>query len=381
MDRTNYALDDSIAGRKQEIAVKLGRIRAALDRNELDGLFIQKSNNFAWITAGGNNIVTRYVENGIAGILVTRGEAYCLTNSIEEPRMIDEEAIDQLGFKIVSQNWFENRQQEQIFDIVGKNGKVGSDVPLSYAADANELISSLHRVFLESEIARYLHMGDMYSEVIESFMHTVRPGDSEIKIAGRLGAAMWENGLDPVLYLVCADERIYKYRHGIPTMKKLDKYLMVSCNCRYKGMVTKITRSLYFGKTPNELQKQYLQTLEIENTLACLTQPGVDDIEALNMARSMYESFSYKDMWTAHHQGGPQGYTNGYYLISPQCHSIIQKNQVYGYNPSITGTKTEDAFIVTGEKPLYVTYPVSFPKIECETGGYTFVRPGILEMA
>ena len=86
-------------------------------------------------------------------------------------------------------------------------------------------------------------------------------------------------------------------------------------------------------------------------------------------------------MWKVHHQGGPQGYSNGYYLVTEENHGIIQKNQCYCYNPSITGTKTEDGFIVTDEGPVMITKPVLFPKIQTEINGAVVERPGVLTLA
>ena len=144
---------------------------------------------------------------------------------------------------------------------------------------------------MDNEIARYLHLGKTFSNTIESFMATIKPGDKEVEIAGRLGARMWEDGLDPVLFLIASDDRIYKYRHPIPTEKKLEKYLMISCNARYKGLITKITRMVHFGKVPADLQKQYEQTVAIENAMAvtisdCRWQ--IDDLEPFDRQSSIW---------------------------------------------------------------------------------------------
>ena len=294
--------------------------------------------------------------------------------------MKDEEFLDQLGFEERWMWWFENRTLEFIRELIGVNGKFAADMPLEGAGDANPILVLFEKILCENEIGRYVHMGKVFAETIESYMATIKPGDSEMEIAGRLGAKMWENGLEPVLLLIAADDRIYKYRHAVPTDKRLKKLLMISCNARYKGLVTKITRTLHFGKIPKELQEQYRQTLEIENAMAAASKPGVDELVPQNLALKMYKDFGYPDMWKVHHQGGPQSYTNGFYLISPSNHSIIQLHQCYGYNPSITGTKTEDGFVVTEEGPLFVTYPVTFPAITSIIDGVKFIRPGILEI-
>jgi Xaa-Pro aminopeptidase len=375
----NYTEDNSIAGRKAEINGKLTKVRASMAKDGLAGVLINKSEHFAWITAGGDNIVTRYSEGGICTILVTKDKAYYLCTNIEGQRMIDEEFLDQLGFEARVMPWYEDLTLKFAAEITG-GGKLASDSGLPGTGDANPMLLQYERVLCENEIGRYLRMGKVFSEVIEGYMKTIRPGDTEKEITGRLGAKMWENGLEGVLFLIASDDRVYKYRHPIPTDKKVEKLLMISCNARYKGLITKITRMVYFGKAPDELKEQYRKTVEIENRIAAMTKPGLDDIETLEMSKKLYAEAGYPEMWKVHHQGGPQSYTNGFYLINPGKHETVQLHQIYGYNPSITGTKTEDAIVVTEEGPLFVTYPVYFPKLTSVIDGKEYVRAGILEI-
>jgi Xaa-Pro dipeptidase len=376
----HYSEDASVQVRKDEIEGKVVELRGFMKKNNLNGLYISKQEHFAWITAGGDNIVTRFVEGGICAILITMTGRFFICNNIETQRMKDEEFLDQLGFEERGMWWFENRTMEHIREIIGAEGTFAADIPLEGATDANPILLTLEKTLCENEIGRYVHLGKVFSNVIESYMTTIQPGDTEKEIAGRLGAKMWENGLEPVLLLIAADDRIYKYRHPIPTDKKLEKLLMISCNARYKGLVTKITRMLHFGKISPEFLEQYKQTVDIENAMAAAAKPGVDEIVPYNIAVKMYEEFGYPEMWKVHHQGGPQSYTNGFYLITPTTHNVVKLHQCYGFNPSITGTKTEDGFVVTEEGPLFITYPVTFPVIKSVIEGVEYARPGILEI-
>lgn len=375
-----YQQDLSISGRTLEIEGKVKTLRGIMQNEKLDGIYISKQEHFAWITAGGDNIVTRFVEDGVCAIFITMDNRYFLCNNIETGRMIEEEHLVEMGFMEKSMWWYENNTMTFIHELIGMNGNFAADINLEGAVDANPIIRSLEKTLSDNEVGRYVHLGKVFSKTIESFMETIQPGDSEMEIAGRLGSKMWENGLEPVLLLVAADDRIYKYRHPIPTENKLEKLLMISCNARYKGLVTKITRMVHFGKISQDFQKQYRQTAEIENAMAAISKPGVDEIVPYKIAVKMYEDFGYPGMWKIHHQGGPQSYTNGFYLITPENHDLIKLHQCYGYNPSITGTKTEDGFVVTEDGPLFITYPVSFPVLHSEIKDIEFNRPGILEV-
>lgn len=374
-----YVEDMSIQGRISEIEAKLVNLRADMAEKGWDAVYVSKSEHFAWITAGGDNIVTRYCEGGICAIVITKDKRYFICNNIETKRMLVEEKLGELGFEEKSCYWYENKTAEFIHEIIGE-GKLAADIALSGADDANAVLLEREKILCDNEIARYMHMGKTFSGVIERFVATIQPGDTEIKIAGGLSAAMWEAGLEPVLLLVATDHRIYDYRHPVPTAKKLEKFLMISCNSRYKGLITKITRMAYFGDLPEELKEQYAKTVEIENILVDATKPGVDDVELFELSKKLYAEAGCPEMWRVHHQGGPQSYTNGFYLITQDVHETVRLNQVYGYNPSITGTKTEDGFIVTEDGPVFATYPVTFPAIRSTINGVEYVRPGILEV-
>ena len=374
-----YVEDMSIQGRLAEIEAKLVNLRADMAEKGWDAVYISKSEHFAWITAGGDNIVTRYVEGGVCAIVVTQTDRYFICNNIETRRMLVEEKLGELGFQERSCFWFENKTAEFISEIIG-GGKLAADIPMPGADDCNAVLLEREKVLCDNEIARYLKMGEIFSNVIESFIPTIKPGDTEIKIDGGLGAAMWEAGLEPVLLLIATDHRIYDYRHAIPSAKKLEKMLMISCNARYKGLITKITRTAYFGDLPKELEEQHAKTVHIENVMVDATRPGVDDVEIFELSKKLYAEAGCPEMWKVHHQGGPQSYTNGFYLMNQDVHGVVRLNEVYGYNPSITGTKTEDAAIITEDGPIFATYPVTFPVVRETINGVEYARAGILEV-
>lgn len=373
-----YVEDKSIAGRKHEIAIKIERLKKAMVEEGLDAVIINKSNNFSWITAGASNIITRYCEEGVTSIVITKeGGQYILANNIEYPRIVMEENIEELGFEIKSQYWYEDLHLDYVKQIVG-SGKYGADVKFPGAVDANALINRCQYSLTDNDIARYLYLGETFSKALEECISQVRPGDVELDIVGRINEVLWKHDIDTVLYLVAGDERIQNFRHCIPTHNKIGKKMMVSCNGRYKGLVTKTTRFVCFGDPGEAFLKQYDDTLDIENQMMAATTIGTDDIVPHRLAKELYAKKGYPEMWKVHHQGGPQGYTNGYYLVTEENHGVIQENQCYCYNPSITGTKTEDGFIVTKEGPLMVTRPVLFPCKEAVVNGVTVKRPGVL---
>ena len=122
MKNNKYVEDVSIEGRRIEIDIKLRRIISMLDEEGLDALVLTKHSNYSWMTAGGKSFVTVCVDAGVVSLLITRKGLYAITNIIEESRFREEEHLEELGFKIISQEWYENRTADIIAGIAGVVG-------------------------------------------------------------------------------------------------------------------------------------------------------------------------------------------------------------------------------------------------------------------
>jgi Xaa-Pro aminopeptidase len=374
-----YVEDTSIKGRREEIDIKVRRITELLEKEGLNALYLTRAANFAWITAGANGSVTICMEDSVASVLITKdGKKYAVTTQIEELKMREEEKLEELGFEIISQNWFENNSADIIRKIAGDLSKVGSDFYFESCPMIAPKISLLRFSLTHNEVCRYQVLGDTMSAALEAYLATVRPGMTEYEVAGGVAGALWPHKIDQVLFLVASDERAYKHRHGVPTGKKIDKILLVSCNGRYKGLITTTTRMVYFGNPPKEYLRQFDDTCDIECRMIAATKPGVDEIVPHRIGKAAYEALGQGSMYYRHAQGGPQGYYNRDYCVSETNHSVTVENECYCYNPVIDGTKTEDAFITTAGGPLMITKPVSFPKITKTIDGITLERPGLL---
>ncbi len=374
-----YVEDTTIKGRREEIDIKVNRITKLLGLEDLDALYLTRQSNFAWITAGANGVITSCIEDSVASVLITKdGQRYVITNVIEERRMREEQHLEELGFKILSQAWYENKNEDYIVDIVGSMDRVGADVHFSNAKMIFDKIKPLHYSLTHNEVCRYQYLGDYMSEALEKYLATVKPGMTEYEIAGGVANALWPKEIDQVLFLVATDERIRHHRHAAPTSKRLEKSLMVSCNGRYKGLITTTTRMVYFGTPPKGLLEQFEINAEIECRMIEATKPGVDDLVPHMLGKMLLEDLGYGDMYLRHAQGGPQSYYNRYYSTSEGVHNIVQPNQCYCYQPVIDGTKTEDAFIAAETGPLFVTKPMSFPKVIKTVNNTVFEKPGML---
>ena len=364
--------------RQEETIHKEQRLHRLMEETGLDGILLKKQANFSWLTGGGCNRVGIATETGMTSLLITRNSRYVIANRVEMPRMLTEEKLAELNFQPLEYKWDADAETALIEKILPDMGKVGVDMPFGVFPNMDPLIKRLRYSLTANEVERYKFLGEKLSVAFEKVMLGIRPGDRECEIAGRFAADLWQDEIDPTAVLIAADERVYSYRHPIPTQKPVRRYVLACINARYKGLITSITRLVHFGQPAPELTRQFLYNLEIENRMIAATRVGAPMSDAFQAALSAYRQFGYPDEWRLLHQGGAMGYYSRDIKVTSATAEIVQENQAFCWNPSITGTKTEDGFIATSQGPVMITHPVHYPKVEQEIDGILFIRPGIL---
>jgi hypothetical protein len=109
------------------------------------------------------------------------------------------------------------------------------------------------------------------------------------------------------------------------------------------------------------------------------TCPGIPVREVFQKGVDAYQGKGYPEEWKFHHQGGSIGYTGRDYRVNFKTPDIIQENQAFTWNPSITGTKSEDTILATPKGPEMITHPILYPTLFLSVAGISFIRPAILE--
>jgi Xaa-Pro aminopeptidase len=362
----------------KEIQEKERRVREFLKVRGLRALLLKRQANFSWMTGGGLNAVMIATELGGASLLITEKGKYVITNNIEAPRMAEEERLEEQGYRIRSFPWQEDREVSLVRKIVGK-GPVGCDWPFPDAVLVVEDVARLRYSLTAEEAVRYRWLGGRVSEALERTMIAVKKGEKESEVAGRLCRELWKERIDPMGMMSAADERISRFRHPIPTEKKVKKFLMVSVNARKGGLIVCLTRFVHFGKVPRKLRQQYEANVFIDCAFMAASRPGVPAREVLRKGIEAYTSKGYPEEWKRHHQGGSIGYNPRDYRVHFGTSDLIQENQAFCWNPTITGTKSEDTILATSQGMEMITRPILYPTLSVEAEGISFLRPDILE--
>lgn len=360
-----------------EVTQKEQQVRALLKEKGLDALLLRRVSSFAWATGGASGYVNTATDLGAASLLFTPQAKYVLTTNIEATRLEKEERLAAQGFILRAAPWYEGGTDPA---EIARGLKLGADVPYPGAVDLSTEVSRLRMHLLPEEQARYRALGKLCGEAIAAAVRRVRPGQAEYEIAALLAEESMARGALPIVNLIATDERIFAFRHPLPTAKKLERYAMLVLCGRRDGLVTSVTRLVHFGRLPDELRRKAEAVARVDATVIAASRPGARLSDVFHRVTEAYAAVGFPDEWRLHHQGGPAGYEPREMVATPATHDTLAGGMACAWNPSITGTKSEDTILVGERENEILTSSPDWPTLSVEVDGKTYARPTIWEV-
>jgi antitoxin VapB len=205
------------------------------------------------------------------------------------------------------------------------------------------------------------------------------PSMTEKDAAALLAGASRTHGGAATVVLVGSDERISNFRHPLPTAKAIERYVMLVLCFRYQGLISALTRSVYFGKAPNALNEIAQAVARVDAHVIAATSEGRTMGEMFEMLRQAYEREGAPEAIEQHHQGGTIAYLGRETLARPDSPVRIETGQAFAWNPSLRGAKSEDTMILTANGPEIITEMDGWPVSLIETDAGPIARPAIRE--
>jgi len=327
------------------------RIRDLMERRGLGALLLRRSANFAWYIGGADNRVDHASPFGVADVLLTPEAEYIVTNYIEAPRMREEQTP---GFEVVEYPWHEDLAPT-VKELTG-GASLGADFPLDGALDVSEEVAPLRYVFDPDALQRYRRVGADAAVAVDEAAGSLEPGMSEHEAAANLASACRRRELFSPVLLAAADDRIASYRHPIPHGKRIEHRAMLVVSAERGGLYANVTRIIHFDEPDLELKRRQeaCETI-LRRMREEATHPGRTLAEAFADCQRFYVEAGFPDEWKLHHQGGMTGYASREIIATPQTQQEMQVGQAFAWNPSVTGAKAEETFVLTEHGPEVVT--------------------------
>jgi antitoxin VapB len=370
--------------KNSEIEEKTGRLAELMAAQDLGGILLNARHNFAWLTCGGSNGIDKSREAGAGSLFVRRdGRRFVLSNKIEMPRLLEEELNGQ-DYEPIEFSWEDEKANpaivvEQARSLLKDHKAVGSDLP---ATGSDRVIESeLSRArggLTQAEVDRYRVLGRDAGEAIGRMAGSLEPGLTEIEIAQRASAALAVSGAHSVVSLVAADGRLAKFRHPVPTESRWEKSVMVVACARRGGLTVSLTRIVCSGAAPDELRRRTEACARVNAQLFAATRPGARGSDLYLVTSRGYAREGFPGEEHLHHQGGATGYRTRDWVAHPQSEDPVQLRQAFAWNPSITGTKTEETCIAFEDHVEVISASPNWPGISVEAAEREYVLPGVL---
>lgn len=370
----------------KEIEKKTERLLRLISETGLGGVLINSQPNFAWLTVGGRNGIDLSRETG-AGTLFLRhdGKRFVLANRIEMDRLLTEELNGQ-GYEPVDFAWEEEKGNPTLVadlarSLVTENLPIGSDLPIGTEVRLlTGAIAHARYELTEAEVDRFKALGRDAGKAIGDLARVVEPGMTERDVARRAIDALAAVGIDSVVTLVAADDRLKRFRHPVPTDLPWKRVLMIVTCARRGGLIASLTRIVCVGPIDEDLANRTRGSAFVNARLFDGTRPGSTGADLYKLASLAYIEAGFAGEERLHHQGGAAGYQTREWVAHPMSTEKVESPQAFAWNPSITGSKVEETCIASEDGIEIITATPDWPSIPIEFEGRRYLLPGVLSL-
>lgn len=348
----------------------LSRLRALLrapDGATLAGIVLTRPGPVAWAIPGINPPIDRTAATDTVWVAVGADSCTVITTDVEA-RRIREELLP-AGVDLVQVAWWDGDAMVQAAagSLETTAGSIGSDGHPAFGHDIDLELTRIRLPLDADERHRLRALGRNAAIAVEDALRSWEPGDTDTQIAARIAGAVESFGGDAPVLLVGADERLARYRHPVAIGAPAHKCVMAVLVARHQGIHVALTRYVAIGAT-TELEARLDVVRAIHRDVLGAGVPGASFGSVLAAMADSYASAGYPDAWHEHYQGGPIGYGQREFEISPAQRSspwwseLIAENMAMAWNPSLAGgLKDEDTYLVGANDLELVTNSGQWP--------------------
>jgi Xaa-Pro dipeptidase len=366
-------------GRVAHARSQIDSLRAAHDGR---AVVLSSVGAVAWATGGLSIPIDRVAALDPLWVVVRDEGATLVVSSVEVPRLVDEVDLGALGFDVVSAPWYVGdahratveRLTGVAFSECLSDGPEGIDVTTELTA----LRCSLGPDELEVMSA----LANVATRALEGAVRSWRPGHSRDRdVASDIAGALERHGADAVCLIVGGDERVRHFRHPIMSGDVVERLVMAVVVARSQGLHVALTRLACVGGD-DQLEQALLKCDIVNQRVLGATRIGHTWGEAYEALADGYRAVEAPEAWREHFQGGPIGYGQREFELSPEGSSSpwwslpVAATTAVAWNPSLAGgAKVEDTYVVGPDGVRCLTDSGEWPRFEgAHPGAAVLVR-------
>ena len=356
----------------------LARLDDYLDSEGLEAVWFARPNSFAWLTGGGNNIVDRAGDIGIAAVGYDGEERTVVTNNIEGQRLIDEEVGD---VPVETVQWYEDGVADAILERTPTPAAADFGVDGLDHVDARELRQPL----TDDQIDQYRSLAADATAAFESVLRGADSSDTEREVTARIHRALEDEEIWAPVALVGGDKRAPAYRHYTSADTELGDYALASITAMRDGLFLSTSRTIAFD-APEWLESRTEDAARVEASAVAATQrvgrEGGTAGDVFAAIQDAYAELGWEGEWQNHHQGGAAGFAGREWIATPTHDAPVHLPMAYSWNPTVQGAKSEDTQLVTDDsvETLSVTGDWPITDVSAVDDDLTLERHDVLSL-
>ncbi|MFD1562449.1 M24 family metallopeptidase [Haloarchaeobius amylolyticus] len=362
---------------------KRERLEAHLESHDLDSVWFARPNSFAWLT-GGNNVVDREGDIGVAAVGYDGADVTIVANNIEADRIVSEEVPDLDVDELVVEDfpWHASSLGAAVDEHVGDDERAAIDI--NHPGFERVDPTPLRQPLTDRDCERYRELGRQTAAAVEAVCRELQPGDTEHEVASALRVALSARDIEAPVVLVGGATRAQQYRHYTPTEAELGEYALVSVTAERAGLHASCTRTVAFDP-PAWLEERHEAAARVEATALAATQDAANNSgtasDVFAAIQEAYDAVGYDGEWEHHHQGGAAGFAGREWIATPDHEASVEAPMAYAWNPTVQGAKSEGTALVTDDDIEVLTATGRWPTttISAIDRDLELERPAILE--
>jgi Xaa-Pro dipeptidase len=333
----------------------------------LAGIVLTRPGPVAWAIPGINPPIDRTAALDTVWVVIGPDSCTVITTEVEADRVREE--LLPAGVDLISVPWWDaDAMVAAATELLDADStQIGSDGHPAFAHDIDHELTQLRLALNADELVRIRELGRSAALAVEDALRKWQPGETDTAIAGRIANAVERFGGDAPVLLVGADDRLNRYRHPVAVGAPTHRCVMAVLVARHQGLHVALTRYTALGDT-SELEARLDVPRGIHREVLRAGVPGATYGTVLETLADSYAANGQAGAWSEHYQGGPIGYAQREFEISPAQTSSpwwaqeIVENTAVAWNPSLGGgLKDEDTYVITADGVDFVTDSALWP--------------------
>lgn len=346
-------LDNNLEKEKR-IRNRIKKVRNALEKNKLDGIWVSKKENQIYLSD---------FPSSNCSLLLTKDKSYLLTDfryieaakdscSMYEVVLIsgtysEYDFLRELGLSVIG--------SENDILTVNSYRKLQGEVVDTHWQDCSGLIERIREKKDPYELDCITRAAALTDDCFSHMLTVLKPGMTEKEAALEIEFYFKKHGAMALSFdTICVSGVRSSLPHGVPTDKKLElgNFLTMDFGCVLNGYCSDMTRTVAIGSVTEEQKKIYNLVLNAQRNAIKGLKAGLSCVEGDCLARDVIREAGYGDYF-----GHGLGHGVGVEIhetptLSPRSKGFLEENMTVTIEPGIYlpqkfGVRIEDLAIVT----------------------------------